>query len=416
MPNDVSKRISSVRITPDNQTVLNQLGHLQDLAGTWKGHGFNLIARPDFHDKTDLYLQLNQTRETLTFTPIGSPIPNRGFGQDDISLYGLTYLQQITDAGHDGALHIEPGIWIKQPSDITFPPEPTHAPKQLVARMGTIPHGNSLLAQGVAEPFTGHPVLTIPGTQYNGSLFPSFNSTPFGVPPFPPPPPPAPVVAFNAAGSSEKLTAPTVPAKPFPQYDVTVPIGPIPVGPHNPPFTLNTRTPFGTSPLESPLPPNIDGVPMQDVVNDPILLLQKNIEKLVADGYTFEGTAINICTRTPITFLKKANSGATGPRVSVAVPQFSGGIENIPFLIGETVTVGTQQQQQENAETALVYATFWIEKVTNKKTGHFFMQLQYAQMVALDFPIFHLLHQNPSVYVNLGWPHISVATLRKSFS
>lgn len=413
MPNDIDKRISSVRITPDNATVLNELGLLKELAGTWKGHGFNLIARPNFHDKTDLYLQLNQTRETLAFTPIGSNIPNRGFGQDDINLFGLTYLQQISDAGNDGALHIEPGIWITQPGDITFPPEPTPKPKQLIARMGTIPHGNSLLAQGVAEPFTGPPVLTVPGTQYSFSLFPSFNSTPFGVPPTVPTPP---GIIFNAAGSSEKLTAPTVPATPFPQYDLTIPIGPIAAGPFNPPFTLNTRTPFATVPAEPPLPANINGVPMQNVINDPILLLQKDIENLVADGYTFEGAALNIATTTPINFLKVANSGATGASVPVAIPQFSGGIENIPFLAGETLTVGGQQQIQENAETAVVYATFWIENVTNKKTGHNFMQLQYAQMVILNFPIFHLLHQAPPTYVNLGWPHISVATLRKSFS
>jgi hypothetical protein len=239
------------------------------------------------------------------------------------------------------------------------------------------------------------------------------------VPPFPTPPPPAPVVAFNAAGSSEKLTAATIPAPPFPEYDLTIPDGPIPPGPLNPPFALNTRTPFGTSPLEPPLPASINGIPMQDVVNDPILLLQKDIEDLVAKGYTFEGTVINIATRTPITFLKNKNSGATSPgvpTVSVALPQFAGGIENIPFLTGETVTVGPLQEQQENAETALVYATFWIEKVTNKHTGHSFMQLQYAQMVALDFPIFHLLHGTPQIYVNLGWPHISIATLKKSFS
>lgn len=115
-----SPRISDIRITPDNVTVLKQLGLLSELAGTWKGHGFNLVARPDFHDSTDLYLQLNQTRETLKFDPIGSAIPNRGFGQDDIALFGLTYLQQIVDAGLDGALHIEPGIWVTQPNT-TFP-------------------------------------------------------------------------------------------------------------------------------------------------------------------------------------------------------------------------------------------------------------------------------------------------------
>ena len=107
-------RVPSARFTPKD--VLAPLGLLGGLAGTWKGHGFNLIARPDFHDNADLYLQLNHTRETLTFTPIGGPVPNRGFGQDDIQLFGLTYLQQISDAAKDGALHIEPGIWVTQPT------------------------------------------------------------------------------------------------------------------------------------------------------------------------------------------------------------------------------------------------------------------------------------------------------------
>lgn len=413
-----TRRVSSRRATPDSQTVLKQLGLLQELAGTWKGNGFNLIARPDFHDKTDLYLQLNQTRETLKFDPIGGAVPNRGFGQDDIELFGLTYLQQISDAANDGALHIEPGIWVTQPPT-TFPPESAPGPGgQLVARMGSIPHGNALLAQGIATPFTGAPVLTVPGSQYSFSLFPSFNSTPFGIPPFPPPPP-APAVAFNAAGSSEKLTAATVPAPPFPQYDLSIPDGPIPPGsvnPPNPPFALNTRTPFGTAPAEPPLPGTINGISMQDVVNDPILLLRNEIEKLVAAGYTFEGTALNVATRTPITFLTTPNSGSGGPTVQISVPQFGGGVENIQFLGGESPVLGGQQQLRENAETAVVYATFWIEKATNRQTGHSFMQLQYAQMVALDFPIFHLLNAQPpapSVYVNLAWPHVSVATLQK---
>jgi hypothetical protein len=402
----MAKKVPSARFTPPD--ILASLGLLGDLAGTWKGKGFNLIARPDFHDSTDLYLQLNQTRETLHFVPIGSSIPNRGFGMDDIELFGLTYLQQITDAALDGALHIEPGIWVTQPNT-TFPLEKVDAPTQIVARMGTIPHGNSLLAQGIAEPFKGPPVLTVPGSQYSFSRFPSFNSTPFAVPPT------AGGVAFNAAGSSERLTAPTVPATPFPQYDLNVPIGPIPEGAFNPPFTLNTRTPFETVPMEPPLPLNIDGVLMQDVINDPILLLQKNVDQLVADGHTFEGTVLNIATRTPLNFLTTANSGANGPQVQVSVPEFGGGIENIQFLIGETVTVEGKTELLENAQTAVVYATFWIERVTNTRSGASFMQLQYAQMVVLDFPIFHLLHQATPIYVNLGWPHISVATLRKSF-
>ncbi|WP_162601302.1 heme-binding protein [Occallatibacter savannae] len=402
-------RISSTRIAPDSGTVLKQLGLLGELVGNWKGHGFNLIARPDFHDNTDLYLQLNQTRETLKFEAIGSPIPNRGFGQDDIELFGLTYLQQIADAGKDGALHIEPGIWITQPNT-SFPPESVPEPQQLVARMGTIPHGNSILVEGVAAPFVGSPVLKSGGSQYSFSLFPSFNSTPFGVQPT------APGAVFNAAGSSEKLTAPTVPATPFPQYDTTIPIGPIPPGPLNPPFTLNTRTPFDTNPPEPPLPANINGVPIQDVVNDPITLLQKDVQDLVNQGYTFEGVSLNISTETPLTFLTNPNSGPGGPKTTVNVPQFGGGIENIQFLAGESQNIGGTQKPVENADTAIVYATFWIEKAHNKNTGHSFIQLQYAQMVVLNFPILHLLKGTPPTYVNLGWPHITVATLKKSFS
>ncbi|KLU21197.1 hypothetical protein EOS_37585 [Caballeronia mineralivorans PML1(12)] len=402
-------RISSGRFTPSDITA--GLGLLAALAGTWKGHGFNLIARPDFHDKTDLYLQLNHTRETLILDPIGSVIPNRGFGQDDIPLFGLTYLQKISDAGHDGALHIEPGIWITQP-DTTFPPESIPGPAQLVARMGTIPHGNSLLAEGIAEPFTGPPVLKIPGSEYSFSKFPSFNSTPFGVPPN------APGVVFNAAGSSEKLTI-KAPATPFPQYDLSIPPAPTPLPPPlQAIFNLNTRTPYETVPPE---PPILNTPQNQALVNDPIVFLQNDIQKLVNEGYTFKGTALNIATQRPVTFLATANIGAGGPTVPVDLPQFGGGIENIQFLVGETVTVGGNPQPEENAQTAIVYATFWIETATNENTGHSFMQLQYAQMVLLDFPIFHLLNPaqtvppTPPAFVNLGWPHISVATLRKTF-
>jgi hypothetical protein len=174
----VVERIPTVRISQDNETVLQQLGLLKDLAGTWKGEGFNLIARPDGEGKSNLYLQLNQTRETLKIDPIGSSIPNRGFGQNDIELFGLTYLQKISDVFTGGALHIEPGIWVTQPTT-TYPIESAPTGAQIVARMGTIPHGNSLLAQGTAAHFAGAPTLTSPAAQYAFSQFPSFNSTPF---------------------------------------------------------------------------------------------------------------------------------------------------------------------------------------------------------------------------------------------
>jgi hypothetical protein len=123
-------------------SVLAQLGPLADLPGTWVGNGFNLISLPDKQDNKTFRLKLNATRETLSFTPIGGPIPNRGSAQDDIAFLGLHYLQQVSDAVTNEGMHVEPGLWLNLPM--------TTAPQQqaTVARLGTIPHGDSLLAQG----------------------------------------------------------------------------------------------------------------------------------------------------------------------------------------------------------------------------------------------------------------------------
>ena len=143
---------------------------------------------------------------------------------------------------------------------------------------------------------------------------------------------------------------------------------------------------------------------MQDVVNDPILILQAIIQKQVEEGHSFEGVALNIATQSPITFLTQKNDPG-GPSTAVPVTDGAGGIENILFLEGGDPT-GTKGP---NAFTSLVYATFWIEKVTPPGRDHF-MQLQYAQMTILNFGILNA----PGAPI-LGWPHISVATLRKSF-
>ena len=146
-------RIPSIRRGRSRPQVTADLGFLAELSGTWEGFGFNLIGRPDKQGGSPVFLELNQTFETLSFTPISSTIPNRGFAVDDIELFGLTYLQKITDTVTGGALHIEPGIWIHVPSQ-------DNGCVQSVARMGTIPHGNSLLAQGSAiklDPFNGNP-------------------------------------------------------------------------------------------------------------------------------------------------------------------------------------------------------------------------------------------------------------------
>src|ERR1700722_20394733 len=134
--------IPTIRRGPRRAEVDSHLGFLAELAGTWEGAGFNLIARPDRQGGSPLFLELNQTFETLSVIPISSSIPNRGSAVDDVELFGLTYLQKIVDTVTGGALHIEPGMWVHVPSQDSGTPRGT---TQSVFRLGTIPHGNALL-------------------------------------------------------------------------------------------------------------------------------------------------------------------------------------------------------------------------------------------------------------------------------
>ncbi|PWC56530.1 hypothetical protein TSO221_01685 [Azospirillum sp. TSO22-1] len=128
-----------MRASPPPAIQADQLGLLADLPGTWVGGGFNVVALPTGNG--GFRLKLNATIETLSFTPVGGAIPNRGSVQGDISLFGLHYLQQVSDATTFEGLHVEPGLWLNVPA--TTDPE---APATIV-RQSTIPHGDSLLAQ-----------------------------------------------------------------------------------------------------------------------------------------------------------------------------------------------------------------------------------------------------------------------------
>jgi hypothetical protein len=126
------------------------LGPLAQLPGTWKGHGFNTIWRPH-HGGQDRFLELNLTTETLVFTKINGPIPNRGLLMHDIDMFGLTYMQQISETSTGAGLHIEPGIWVNVPPT-TNPSEPS-----TVVRMASIPHGTVILVQGTTQFLNGGP-------------------------------------------------------------------------------------------------------------------------------------------------------------------------------------------------------------------------------------------------------------------
>lgn len=378
---------STVRFSPDNSNVLSCLGGLQELAGSWRGHGFNLISRPDYSGRANLYLQLNQTEETYDVTPIGSPVPNRACGGDGVDLHGLTYLHKVSDKDTHSALHIEPGMWMIQPP-AEYPPLRNPSNGQIVYRMSSIPHGNTLNAQGTVVPFSGAPpVLPIRDQPYGYSDFLSFNSTPItGVTP-------PDEAIMNAAGSSEAGTSRTDHLKPFQQFDLSVAEGP-----------ENPRTPYNTHPPEPPLPDHILGVPMQDVVNDPIRLLQADIHDKVEAGYSIDGVAINVMTQAKVGFRRHRND-PYGPHVTIEPQLADGGLTNSPFLLGGVPT----GDKGPNAQTTLVYATMWVERLTHPDQPTI-MQIQYAQMCVLNFRI--LLMPDQGI---VGWPHISVATLRKTF-
>jgi hypothetical protein len=142
------------------------LGPLAAFSGTFTGNGFNTIFRPDSPTTptplpipvagSDNVLELNLTSETLSFSPPLGSVPNRGMVQADAFLNGVPYLQSISDVTNPAqptGIHLEPGLWI------CVPPTTDPAEGQEVARMASIPHGTTVLAQGTSTTINGPPVI-----------------------------------------------------------------------------------------------------------------------------------------------------------------------------------------------------------------------------------------------------------------
>lgn len=142
------------------------LGPLADFVGDWRGHGFNTIFRPNNpitptplpipQNNSDNILELNLTREILSFSPSLGSVPNRGAEQGDIFLNGVPYLQTINDVNdpkNPVGIHLEPGIWVIVPST-TNPGEGS-----TLARMASIPHGTTIDAQGTFFTVAGGPKI-----------------------------------------------------------------------------------------------------------------------------------------------------------------------------------------------------------------------------------------------------------------
>ena len=151
------------------------LGPLKDLPGTWKnvpnlvGRGWNMIAVPYANGPFGYRLLLNQYNETLVFQTVDKAVPNRGIptstdGTDgDQFLVVLDYIQSITqiaaadspDSGLAGkrglAIHKEPGLWLNMINKTTNDLN--------IARLATIPHGDSVMALGRSSEKRGGPVI-----------------------------------------------------------------------------------------------------------------------------------------------------------------------------------------------------------------------------------------------------------------
>jgi hypothetical protein len=283
------------------------LGNLAELPGKWVGHGFNAIWRPHHPSSQDRFLELNLTNEKLVFTKIDGPIPNRGLEMHDINMFGLTYMQQIAEASNGKGLHVEPGIWAHVPATSNPHEPPT------VVRMGSIPHGTVILAQGNGLVVDGGPQIA------------DNNILPFGIGGTPPP-----NSQFNTvAGTFTELK-------------------------------LSEPTPFR---FASP------GV-TQDMVKNPNSVLQQAIQ------------GQNI-TRTVVLRISTKHTPIKG-----------GGTANTAFLEAATNPPGG------NATAVEVEAIFWIETVAGSGGHPDTLQLQYTQLVELNFN-------------GLTWPHVTVATLKK---
>ncbi|WP_298515657.1 heme-binding protein [uncultured Kordia sp.] len=151
------------------------LGPLKHLPGTWKntealnGRGWNMIAVPFADGKFGYRLLLNQYNETLVFKTVDKGVPNRGIptntdGTDgDQFLVALDYSQTIEQIIADDfpksglagkpklKIHHEPGLWLHMLNKTTN--------KLDIARLATVPHGDSVLALGRSDSKTGKPII-----------------------------------------------------------------------------------------------------------------------------------------------------------------------------------------------------------------------------------------------------------------
>ena len=167
-----------------------RLGPLGLLPGRWSnepdlpGRGWNMIALPfatEPGSPLNYRLLVNQYNEELEFFLVDKGVPNRGIRRNgnvtvdsDQLLVAIDYEQEIRQIAADDfpksdkaggaklAIHHEPGLWLHMLDQVTDGLD--------VARLASVPHGDSLLALGRSSSSTDPVVI------------PAVNGLPVGVP------------------------------------------------------------------------------------------------------------------------------------------------------------------------------------------------------------------------------------------
>ncbi|MDG3443194.1 hypothetical protein FBZ87_101372 [Nitrospirillum amazonense] len=169
------------------------LGPLAQLPGHWvgKGRGWNMIALPvdAAHSggvSGKFRILFNQFDESLSFTHELNDVPNRG-APNDQKIVGLQYIQNVTQvAAIDSmgsqisplkageGIHREPGFFLNLTNEVTISANtpPMNGLPLNVARVGSIPHGDTITTLGVSIDVTNAPISLAPATIGDFSALP----------------------------------------------------------------------------------------------------------------------------------------------------------------------------------------------------------------------------------------------------
>jgi len=143
-------RYPAARRSPGLARASDSLGPLADLLGTWVGtKGVNMVTFP-FPSQGEAASTplVREYLETITFSPIGADVPNRRAGGIDY-VAGVMYQLFSSDIATNQPMHVENGMWLMLDQATK---------RSSVARLASVPHGDSVLAIGDWGKVEGGPI------------------------------------------------------------------------------------------------------------------------------------------------------------------------------------------------------------------------------------------------------------------